>query len=213
LLLSSSALRTIFSLEHNGKVSNENNHGKKTVALSVCCLNHHPNHLPISSTHHQQYFPDAPTCSQGASLQNYNNQLVKCIEDLREKREEVNRQILKEEEEKAKIQKDLAILTERLSKINESLQRKQQARSEYDQTIQETEAAYMKILESSQTLLHVLKRESVNLVRATATYRLQGVQGDTEEHCFSLFYFFLNSLLVSLCLSWLQQVKKQGSAH
>ena len=125
--------------------------------------------------------------------------MVKCIEDLREKREEVNRQILKEEEEKAKIQKDLAILTERLSKINESLQRKQQARSEYDQTIQETEAAYMKILESSQTLLHVLKRESVNLVRATATYRLQGVQGDTEEHCFSLFYFFLNSLLVSLC--------------
>ena len=59
-------------------------------------------------------------------------------------------------EEKAKIQKDLAILTERLSKINESLQRKQQARSEYDQTIQETEAAYMKILESSQTLLHVV---------------------------------------------------------
>ena len=103
--------------------------------------------------------------SQGATLQNYNNQLVKCIEDLREKREEVNRQILTEEEEKAKIQKDLAILTERLSKINESLQRKQQARSEYDQTIQETEAAYMKILESSQTLLHVLKRESVNLVK------------------------------------------------
>ena len=33
--------------------------------------------------------------SQGATLQTYNNQLVKCIEDLREKREEVNRQILK----------------------------------------------------------------------------------------------------------------------
>jgi sjoegren syndrome nuclear autoantigen 1 len=35
--------------------------------------------------------------SQGASLQNYNNELVKCIEDLKEKREEVNRQILQEE--------------------------------------------------------------------------------------------------------------------
>ncbi len=100
---------------------------------------------------------------QGATLQNYNNELVKCIEDLREKREEVNRQILKEEEEKAKIQKDLSLLTDRLSKINESLARKVQARNEYDKTIQETEAAYMKILESSQTLLHVLKRESVNL--------------------------------------------------
>mmetsp|Transcript_21458 Transcript_21458/g.27924 ORF Transcript_21458/g.27924 Transcript_21458/m.27924 type:complete len:123 (+) Transcript_21458:68-436(+) len=95
--------------------------------------------------------------AQGATLQNYNNELVKCIEDLREKREEVNRAILKEEEEKAKIQKDLSILTDRLSKINEALARKVQARNEYDKTIQETETAYMKILESSQTLLHVLK--------------------------------------------------------
>jgi Sjoegren syndrome nuclear autoantigen 1 len=102
---------------------------------------------------------------QGASLQNYNNELVKCIEDLREKREEINRQILKEEEEKAKIQRDLSVLTDRLSTINEALARKVQARNEYDRTIQETEAAYMKILESSQTLLQVLKRETVNLTK------------------------------------------------
>jgi len=98
-------------------------------------------------------------------LQNYNNELVKCIEDLREKREEINRQILKEEEEKAKIQRDLSTLTDRLSLINESLAKKLQARNEYDKTIQETEAAYMKILESSQTLLQVLKRETVNLTK------------------------------------------------
>ncbi len=106
---------------------------------------------------------------QGASLQNYNNELVKCIEDLREKREEINRQILKDEEEKAKIQRDLSVLTDRLSKINETLARKIQARNEYDRTIQETEAAYMKILESSQTLLQVLKRETVTLVKKKQT--------------------------------------------
>ena len=83
--------------------------------------------------------------------------------------QEVNRQILREEEEKAKIQKELSRLTERLSKINESLQRKMQARAEFDQTIQETEAAYMKILESSQTLLNVLKRESASLVKKKQT--------------------------------------------
>ena len=54
---------------------------------------------------------------------------------MREKREEVNRQILKEEE-KAKIQKDLSILAGRLSKINESLSRKNQKQNEYDKTIQ-----------------------------------------------------------------------------
>jgi Sjoegren syndrome nuclear autoantigen 1 len=107
--------------------------------------------------------------AQGASLQNYNNELVKCIEDLREKREEINRQILKDEEDKAKIQRDLSVLTDRLSKINENVSRKVQARNEYDRTIQETEGAYMKILESSQTLLQVLKRETVSLVKKKQT--------------------------------------------
>jgi hypothetical protein len=53
----------------------------------------------------------------------------------------------------------------RLSRINDSLARKVASRNEYDKTIMETEAAYMKILESSQTLLHVLKRESVSLTK------------------------------------------------
>lgn len=96
-------------------------------------------------------------------LQNYNSELMTCIEDLREKREELNRAILREEEEKAKIQKDLSMLTDRLSKINENLAKRMQARTEYDRTIEETEQAYMKILESSQTLLSVLKRESATL--------------------------------------------------
>ena len=105
--------------------------------------------------------------SQGATLQNYNNELVKSIEDLREKREELNRQILKEEEDKAKIQKELSILTDRLQKVNESLVRKTQARNEYDKTIQETEAAYMKILESSQTLLHALRSVAARKANST----------------------------------------------
>ena len=65
----------------------------------------------------------------------------------------------------AKIQNDLRILTERLARINDNLARKITSRNEYDKTIQETEAAYAKIMESSQTLLHVLKRESVNLTK------------------------------------------------
>lgn len=36
-------------------------------------------------------------------------------------------------------------------------------KDEYDKVIQETEQAYLKILESSQTLLTVLKRESINI--------------------------------------------------
>lgn len=87
------------------------------------------------------------------------------IEDLREKREEINRQLSSDEQEKAKIQNDLAILTRRLAHLNEKLSRQIASRNEYDRTIQETEAAYSKILESSQTLLTVLKRETVNIAK------------------------------------------------
>ncbi len=42
-------------------------------------------------------------------------------------------------------------------------------RTEYDKVIQETEGAYHKILESSQTLLTVLKRESVSIQKKRQT--------------------------------------------
>lgn len=116
---------------------------------------------------------------QGAALQNYNNELVKCkclleclvsnqsfhlgIEDLCAKRDELQRQILIEEEDKHKFENEIRATSEKLARINENLAKKITARTEFDRTISETEAAYMKILESSQTLLNVLKRESHSL--------------------------------------------------
>ncbi|GAX75878.1 hypothetical protein CEUSTIGMA_g3321.t1 [Chlamydomonas eustigma] len=101
--------------------------------------------------------------AQGVALQNHNNELVKCIEDLREKREEILKQLREDDSEKAKIQQDLQVLTKRLAQVNDSIARKTETKVEYDKVIQETEAAYLKILESSQTLLTVLKREAVNI--------------------------------------------------
>ena len=43
---------------------------------------------------------------------------------------QVNRQIVKDEEEKAKIQNDLRMLTERLSRVNDSVARKVASRNE-----------------------------------------------------------------------------------
>eukprot|EP00051_Salpingoeca_urceolata_P029957 m.491557 g.491557 ORF g.491557 m.491557 type:complete len:113 (-) comp30277_c0_seq1:507-845(-) len=100
---------------------------------------------------------------QGATLQQYNNELVKCLEELRRKRSEVHEQILAEEEEKAKLQAELRLLSEQMSRVTESLAKKMTTRSEYDQTIAETEQMYDKILESSQTLLHLLKSNKTSL--------------------------------------------------
>jgi len=107
--------------------------------------------------------------AKGATLHTCNSELVKCIEDMYDKRQELQEQIMREEEEKAKIQFDMRMLNERLQRINESLQRKILARDDYDKTIEETEAAYSKILESSKVLLSVLKRETVNLSKKKGT--------------------------------------------
>eukprot|EP00727_Mastigamoeba_balamuthi_P009019 m51a1_g474 putative sjoegren syndrome nuclear autoantigen 1 homolog (112) ;mRNA; r:196031-196551 len=104
----------------------------------------------------------------GAQLQAYNNELVKYLEDLRDKVQALNQVILREEEERARVQSEMRALQERLDRSNASLERKYAARSEFERTIKETESAYLKILESSQTLLHVLKRESQSLSKQLA---------------------------------------------
>lgn len=73
-------------------------------------------------------------------------------------------------EMKMDVQKKLHKLSEQLHRLNESLTAKAAAKQEYDMTISETEAAYAKIVASSQTLLTVLQREAsqLNSKRATA---------------------------------------------
>ncbi|XP_032395714.1 microtubule nucleation factor SSNA1 isoform X1 [Etheostoma spectabile] len=93
------------------------------------------------------------------------------IEDLCSKREELNSQIKQEEEEKERLQHDIRVLSEKLSRVNESLAQRLAARATFDRTIAETEAAYTKILESSQSLLSVLKQEAGNLSKATEPRR------------------------------------------
>lgn len=99
------------------------------------------------------------------NLGNYSNELVRHIEDLRERREQVNKEITKQEREKGIILKYLSELPKKLKSLNESLNYLNGTRSDYDKTIRESEAEYWKILQSSLNLLQVLKRESVNLAK------------------------------------------------
>jgi len=55
-----------------------------------------------------------PVLGNGASvLQSYNNEMVKCIEDLCSKRDELKRQIENDQEERAKLHHDIKLLTNR----------------------------------------------------------------------------------------------------
>eukprot|EP00127_Corallochytrium_limacisporum_P006823 Clim_evm38s236 gene=Clim_evmTU38s236 len=103
---------------------------------------------------------------QGATLQNYNNELVRCIEELKASRDAAHQQILKDEETLLKLQQEKRSIEERIARLQDGLNQRVNRREEYDKTIAETEGAYIKILESSQTLLHLLKKETSTLNKA-----------------------------------------------
>ena len=57
--------------------------------------------------------PLSAMTQQAAVLQTCNNELVKCIEDLCNKRDALQRDISSEEDEKNKLQNDIRMLSER----------------------------------------------------------------------------------------------------
>ena len=103
---------------------------------------------------------------QGAALQNYNNELVKVLEELCERRQRLEQEIEKDKREKQVLDSQLAQLTAKSNALDASLARKLETKAQYDQTIRDSETAYLKILESSQVLLNVVKKDSVTLQKA-----------------------------------------------
>ncbi|XP_011691025.1 PREDICTED: Sjoegren syndrome nuclear autoantigen 1 homolog isoform X1 [Wasmannia auropunctata] len=104
------------------------------------------------------------TMSQhGAALQTYNQELVKCLEEMKLRRSELQAQIESQDEEKNNLHREIEKMSCKLTQLNDSLAKRIAVRNEYDRTIADTEAAYVKILESSQLLLNMIKKEAVSL--------------------------------------------------
>ncbi|XP_011335554.1 Sjoegren syndrome nuclear autoantigen 1 homolog isoform X2 [Ooceraea biroi] len=79
------------------------------------------------------------------------------------RRAEVQAQIDAQEEEKNNLQHEIEKMSCKLTELNDTLAKRIAIRNEYDRTISDTETAFMKILESSQLLLKVIKKEAVSL--------------------------------------------------
>ena len=101
--------------------------------------------------------------SQAASLQNYNTELVKSLEGIRERRENLLIDMKKDNDEKAEINQNMDKLSQELEELNMALQYKENLKKEFDKVISNTEKAYFKLLEGSQTLLAILKRDEASL--------------------------------------------------
>ena len=136
---------------------------------------------------------------QGAALQSYNNELVKSIEELQSRRAALNKQIEAEASEKQKLETEKKSLEDRLTTVDNSLKNKLNTKAEYDKVIAEAEQvlndrgitkyfykrysflsqAYVKILESSQLLLNVVKVRGQDLAAGKVKQR-EGKQDDKK---------------------------------
>ena len=100
---------------------------------------------------------------QGAALQNCNNDLVKCLEDLRQRSQGLQKEIDQEAIQLKQVEQEVARQTAKMNALQSSLNKKIETKGEYDRTIREGEANYMKILETSQALLSMVKKDSNHL--------------------------------------------------
>lgn len=90
---------------------------------------------------------------------NYNEDLVNMINDLKRRKEAVGTEIENESRKRDEIQCRIDQEQKRLSHCEARLSKLQSSNEAYAKMVKEAEAAYKKIEQSSQTLLHVMKRE------------------------------------------------------
>ncbi|OAF70054.1 deflagellation-inducible protein [Intoshia linei] len=107
--------------------------------------------------------------SQQTSLHSYNNEFTQCIEELCHKRDDLKREILDDETEKQKLENDIAVLSQKIAKVNENLCSKINICNEFDRIISENEAAYMKEKSNSTKLyepksLHPTQKKISNFI-------------------------------------------------
>ena len=84
---------------------------------------------------------------------------LQCLEQLCEKRKELQDEINQEEHTKAHLEAELRKAQSKLDKVNADLTAKLEKRDKYDKIINDSEQAYLKILESSQVLLNVVQKD------------------------------------------------------
>ena len=84
---------------------------------------------------------------------------MKSLEGIRERRENLLIDMKKTNDEKIEITQNMEKLSQELEELNNTLQYKEELKKEFDKVISNTEKAYYKLLDGSQTLLAILKRD------------------------------------------------------
>ena len=119
---------------------------------------------------------------QGAAIQSYNNEVVRCLQQLELQRRELQSQIDADEREKAELEAKRQAVEAKLCSVNAALEDKLEKREKYDKAIQESRKAHQSIMESSQVLLNVVKKDLKELNSSQQHHHHQQQQHHPDHH-------------------------------
>lgn len=139
---------------------------------------HHHHHKQSQNQNQQPVLSDKE--KSDAVLQRYNVELLKCLDDMKYRRDDIHKEILTLQNEQIKIQSDLGELTSRLSKINESICHKISEQENCDRTIAEYEVAFTKLIEGSENLLTSLKHAVETVLPDIVLHNREPTQASTN---------------------------------
>lgn len=106
--------------------------------------------------------------NHGSVLQNFNVELVKSLESIGERKENIIREIRKEEDRRKDLETQISKLKKELQQIEEVLENKYEVKNEFEKVIFNTENAFRKILENSRTLMNIIKKDEAVIERKLA---------------------------------------------
>ncbi|XP_052865185.1 uncharacterized protein LOC128271627 [Anopheles cruzii] len=88
-----------------------------------------------------------------ARLQNHNEEMVKCLNTLRQQRKALEERITTQEKQKAHLRKDIDKLQRALGEVESSIADDTRKLNECSKRLTETEAGYQKVVDTLQLLL------------------------------------------------------------
>ena len=89
---------------------------------------------------------------ENVSIDVCNRYLLKCVNTLKLKKKEMTNSLNLHQKEKRNLEAMIKILTDKLQKINELIDQEQAIIDDYNDTISQTETAYLKITSNSNAL-------------------------------------------------------------
>uniref|UniRef100_A0A1Q3F3M3 Uncharacterized protein n=1 Tax=Culex tarsalis TaxID=7177 RepID=A0A1Q3F3M3_CULTA len=95
-----------------------------------------------------------------ARLQAHNQEMVKCLSQLRTQRQKLADKVASQQQERLTLQTEIANLQRQLDSLDESLEANRRKLTEQEAKLADTEAGYGKVVDTMHILLMSVKKDS-----------------------------------------------------